>query len=74
MNAVFLDGPFSWIDPVEGIELPMYSVFVGDEEGEPVGKVYNVKGWEKAESLAKLMCKDRRLPLECSAFPVRGAW
>ena len=67
-RAVFFDGPEPDRDR-EGEEVPVWSVYVGDEHADPVGKVYTVHNFKSAEQLAKRMSEDRRLDLIHEASP-----
>jgi hypothetical protein len=67
-RGVFFDGPQSDQDP-EGDEIPVWVVYVGNEEAEPVSKVYKCYSFSSAEALAKRMARDRRLELILEAMP-----
>ena len=67
-RGVFFDGPEPDQDS-EGDEIPVWVVYVGDEEAEPVGKVYRCHSFAPAQSLAERMAKDRRLELIHEAMP-----
>ena len=67
-RGVFFDGPQSDQDH-EGEEIPVWFVYVGDEEAEPVGKVYKCFEYEPARDLALRMSYDRRLELINEAMP-----
>ncbi len=67
-RGVFFDGPQSDQDQ-EGEEIPVWFVYVGDEEAEPVGKTYTCLSFNQAEALAQRMAKDRRLELIQEAMP-----
>src|SRR5688572_22457729 len=47
----------------EGDEIPVWTVYVGDEQAEPTGTVYKFHSFNPAEELAKRMSQDRRLEL-----------
>lgn len=69
-RGVFFRGP----DPVqdnrsEGEEIPTWLVYVGDDEGEPVGTTYRVFSYTRAAGLAKRMANDRHLELIDEAQP-----
>lgn len=67
-TAIFCYGPESGgVDPIEGIEFPEWSVFAGDDDAEPTGRVYHCRSYEGAVKLAQSMARDRRLPLEMEA-------
>ena len=61
-RGVFFDGPQSDQDR-EGEEIPVWVVYVGDQDAEPVGTVYHCHDFKAAETLAKRMAKDRQLEL-----------
>ncbi len=65
-NGVFFDGPEAEQDR-EGEEIPVWHVYVGTEDAEPVSRVYRVFSFTKAQSLAQAMSKDRRLELVADA-------
>jgi hypothetical protein len=67
-RGVFFDGPQPDRNR-EGDEIPVWSVFVGDDEGIPVGRVYHVYSFTKAQALAQAMAKDRNLELITEAMP-----
>jgi hypothetical protein len=61
-RGVFFDGPEPEQDH-EGEEIPVWTVYVGDEEAEPTGTVYHVYNFRRAHALAERMAGDRRLEL-----------
>lgn len=67
--VIRFEGPEPYIDPVQGDEVPEWYVFAADALGEPTGKVYTVRNFDKARTLAGRMCIDRRLTLEGDASP-----
>ena len=67
-RGVFFDGPQSDRD-AEGEEIPSWSVYVGNEEAEPVGKVYRFLDYPSGETLARRMARDRRLEFIHEASP-----
>jgi hypothetical protein len=67
-RGVFFEGPESALDH-EGDEIPAYYVFVGNEDAEPVGKVYRCNSYRPAQELAERMAKDRHLELIHEAMP-----
>ena len=67
-TGVFFDGPEPEQDR-EGEEIPVWHVYVGTEEAEPVSRVYRVFSFTKAQSLAQSMSQDRRLELVADAQP-----
>ena len=67
-RGVFFDGPQSDRDG-EGDEIASWCVYVGNEEAEPVGKVYRFHDYASADTLARRMAKDRRLEFIHEASP-----
>jgi hypothetical protein len=67
-RGVFFDGPQPDRNR-EGDEIPVWSVFVGDDEGVPMSRIYRVYSFTKAEALAQAMAKDRQLELITDAMP-----
>jgi len=61
-RGVFFDGPQADQD-AEGEEIPVWVVYIGNEDAEPTGKIYRCYSFELAEGLARRMAKDRRLEL-----------
>ena len=67
-RAVYFDGPQPDRD-AEGEEVPAWTVYVGDADAEPTGKVYTLHHYQSAELLAHQMASDRRLDLIHEASP-----
>ena len=65
---MFFDGPQSDRDG-EGDEIPSWCVYIGNEEAEPVGKVYRFHDYASADTLARRMARDRRLEFINEASP-----
>jgi hypothetical protein len=61
-RGVFFDGPEPEQDH-EGEEIPVWLVYVGDDEAEPTGTVYHLYNFRRAQALAERMAGDRRLEL-----------
>ena len=61
-RGVYFDGPQSDQNH-DGDEIPVWFVYVGDEEAEPTGPVYKCHNFKSAEVLAQRMAHDRRLEL-----------
>ena len=61
-RGVFFDGPQP-SQNADGDEIPVWLVYEGDEEAEPVGTVYTCHNFKAADSLARRMANDRRLEL-----------
>ena len=53
----------------EGDEIPVWRVFVGDADANPISRVYKVHSFTKAAELALAMSKDRNLALTQDAQP-----
>jgi hypothetical protein len=61
-RAIYFDGPQSDRD-WEGEEIPVWCVFLGDDDGNALGKVYWCHDFKVAQTLANRMAHDRRLEL-----------
>ena len=61
-RGIFLRGP-EHIKTNTGKEVTMWSVYQGDDQGNPAGRVYEVKDYMRAEKLAQVMSHDRELEL-----------
>lgn len=65
MRAVFVSEDVA-LDR-DGDEVKIHAVYVGDEDGEPLGRVYTVwRGAGAALELGRRMSRDRRLELVTS--------
>jgi hypothetical protein len=60
--AVFFDGPQSDFNR-DGDEIPMWVVYAGDDDANPIGKVYHFHNFAGAQALARKMARERRLEL-----------
>lgn len=67
-RGVFFDGPQSDQNR-DGDEIPVWFVFIGDHDAEPIGTVYQCHDFGGAEALARRMASDRRLELINEAMP-----
>ena len=67
-RGVFFDGPQSDQNH-DGDEIPVWFVYIGDEDAEPTGKVYKFHDFKAAGELARQMSSDRRLELIQEATP-----
>ena len=67
-RGIFLRGPQSTRNK-DGDEVPVWNVYLGDDNGEPVRTVYGVYDFKKAQSLANVMSSDRKLELINEAQP-----
>ena len=61
-RGIFLRGP-QMIKTNTGKEVTMWSVYQGDDQGNPAGRVYEIKDYTRAEKLAQVMSHDRELEL-----------
>jgi hypothetical protein len=61
-RGIFFDGPQS-DQNADGDEIPVWVVYIGDEDANPVGKVYRSHDFKAAQQLAQDMARDRRLEL-----------
>ena len=61
-RGIFLRGP-QMIKTNTGKEVTMWSVYQGDDKGNPAGRVYEVKDYMRAQRLAENMSHDRELEL-----------
>ena len=66
--GVFFDGPQSDQNH-DGDEIPMWVVYVGDQDANPVGKVYTVGSYAYASQLARTIARERNLELIDEAMP-----
>jgi len=67
-KGVFFDGPQSDQNH-DGDEIPVWVVYVGDEDASPIGKVYTVGSYAYAASLARSIARERNLELIDEAMP-----
>jgi len=67
-RGIFFDGPQPEQNQ-DGDEIPVWLVYIGDEDAEPTGSVYKFHNFTTAEQLAKRMSLDRRLELIHEAMP-----
>ena len=61
-RGVFFDGPEPAQDR-EGEEIPVWTVYVGDADAEPVDTVYTCHNFGAAEKLAQAIARDRQFEL-----------
>jgi hypothetical protein len=61
-RGIFLRGP-EIVKTSTGKEVPEWVVYQGDNEGQPAGRVYQIKDYMRAEKLAENMSHDRELEL-----------
>ena len=62
-RGIFFHGPEPEMDRRQDDEIPVWTVFVGDEAHNAVSRVYRVFSFTKAEALANAMAHDRKLEL-----------
>ena len=67
-RGVFFDGPQSDTN-ADGDEIPIWFVYVGNEEAEPQHTVYTCFSFDLANDLAHRMARDRHLELIQDASP-----
>ena len=67
-RGVFFDGPQSDTN-ADGDEVPIWFVYVGNEQAEPQHTVYTVFSFDLAQDLAHRMARDRKLELIQDASP-----
>ena len=67
-RGVFFNGPES-DQNADGDEIPIWHVYVGNEEAEPQHTVYTVFSFDLAQDLAQRMSRDRNLELVQDATP-----
>lgn len=69
-TAVFVDGPEAFASRFTDYEeIPIWTVCVTDDYGDPVGKVYECRSYDRAVSLGEKMSRDRGLELVNEASP-----
>ena len=52
-----------------GSQIPMWVVYIGDEDANPIGTVYTVGSYAYAATLARSMARERNLELVDEAMP-----
>ena len=67
-RGVYFDGPQADQNP-DGDEIPVWVVYIGDEEAEPTGTVFKCYDFNSADALARRIANDRRLDLIHEASP-----
>ena len=67
-RGIFFDGPQSDING-DGDEIPVWFVYVGDEDAGAVESGYRCLPFAAAERLVKRMAHDRKLELVHEAMP-----
>ena len=67
-RGVYFDGPQSDQNH-DSDEIPVWLVYVGDEQAEPTDTVYKCHNFTSAQALAERMAHDRRLDLIHEANP-----
>ena len=61
-RGVYFDGPAPAQDGA-GEEIPVWTVYIGDADAEPVGTVYTCHDFTAAQKLAQRIARDRQLEL-----------
>jgi len=61
-RGIFFRGP-EVVKSQKGREIPEWSVYQGDDQGKPAGRVYQLRDHQRAETLAQAMSNDRNLEL-----------
>ena len=67
-RAVYFDGPSADRDH-EGDEIPVWVVYIGDDEAEPVSHLQHFHSFQIAEQVARHLAQARRLDLIHDASP-----
>ena len=67
-RAVYFDGPSADQDH-EGEEIPVWVVYVGDDEAEPVSHLQHFRSFQIAEAVARHLASTKRLDLIHDASP-----
>jgi hypothetical protein len=67
-RAVYFDGPSADRDP-EGEEIPVWVVYIGDDEAEPVSHLQHFRSFQIAEDVARHLASTKRLDLIHDASP-----
>jgi hypothetical protein len=62
-RGIFFHGPEPEQDHRDGEEIPVWSVYLGDQDANAVSTVYRVFSFAKATALAVAMAHDRQLEL-----------
>jgi hypothetical protein len=68
-GTIHFHGPEPVMDKRQDQEIPVWRVFVGDADANPISRVYKVHSFTKAAELALAMSKDRNLALTQDAQP-----
>jgi hypothetical protein len=67
-RAVYFDGPQPDLDQ-DGEEIPVWVVYVGDDEAEPVSHLQHFRSFQIAEDVARHLASTKRLDLIHDASP-----
>ena len=67
-RAVYFDGPQPDLDQ-DGEEIPVWVVYVGDDEAEPVSHLQHFRSFQIAEDVARRLASTKRLDLIHDASP-----
>lgn len=70
-KAIFLDGPTSDQDPITGEEVPAWTVYIGDQDADPIDnrQVHIFHDYHAARSKARELAGKLRLRLVNEATP-----
>ena len=68
-RGVFFDGPEADQD-YQGDEIPVWTLYVGDQNANPTLTVYRLYAFDAATNLARQMSQDRHIELVQDATPV----
>jgi hypothetical protein len=67
-RAVYFDGPQS-DQAHDGEEIPVWVVYIGDDEAEPVSHLQHFRSFQIAEGVARHLARTKRLELIHEANP-----
>lgn len=67
-RGVYVEGPEATRDH-HGEEIPVWHVYIGDEEGYPKGTIYQCLAYHAAMDLSRRMARDRKMELVNDAIP-----
>lgn len=61
-RTVIAVGPDADFDDFIDEEVPVWTVAIEDEDGEPIGKIWNCRSRARAQQLMREIARDRRIP------------
>ena len=67
-RGVYFDGPSADLTQ-DGDEIPVWVVYIGDDEAEPLGTIYKCHDYAEAERLARRISTERGFDLIHDASP-----